>query len=81
VETLADAQTDARTAGTSTVGESVIYLRVREVAAMLGLSRSKTAEMVTTGQLPGTVRFGRAVRVHRATLMAHLDRLARGEAA
>ncbi len=61
--------------------EQPMYLRITEAAQLMGLSKSKTAEMASLGDLPGVVRFGRAVRVHRGMLLAYLERLARGDAA
>lgn len=46
----------------------VLLLRADEVARMLGLGRSKVFEMLAADELPGVVRFGRSVRVHRVAL-------------
>jgi len=48
-----------------------VFLKVPEVALALGLSKSKVAEMVTTGEIQGT-HFGRAVRVHLEDLEAFI---------
>ena len=47
--------------------ESPLLLRPDEVAALIGLGRSKTYELIASGALP-VVRIGRAVRVPRAQL-------------
>jgi excisionase family DNA binding protein len=49
-----------------------LLVTVDEVAEMLNLSRSKTYEMVASGQLP-SVRFGRAVRVPLRALISQID--------
>lgn len=43
------------------MSERLLY-RVEEVAEMLGLGRSKTYQLVASGELP-SVRLGRCVRV------------------
>jgi excisionase family DNA binding protein len=48
-------------------GEPAILLRAEEVAALLGLGRTKVFEMLAASELP-TVRIGRCVRVPRADL-------------
>lgn len=45
-----------------------VLIRLDEAARLLGLGRSKTFEMAARGELPGVVRFGRSVRIHRAAL-------------
>jgi excisionase family DNA binding protein len=54
-------------------------MRPPEVAEYLGISRSKTYAMLAAGSLPGVVRIGASVRVHRPTLEAWLEALARRE--
>ena len=44
-----------------------MLLRAEEVARALGLGRSKTYELIASGQLP-VVKLGRAVRVPREAL-------------
>ena len=46
---------------------SAILLRPTEVAELLGISRSKVFELLSSEELP-TVRFGRVVRVPRDEL-------------
>lgn len=40
------------------------------------IGRSKAYELTASGQIPGVVRIGRSVRVHRATLCKWMDGLA-----
>ena len=54
-------------------------MRPPEVAEYLGISRSKCYQLLAAGGLPGIVRIGASVRVHRATLAAWLARQAAGE--
>jgi excisionase family DNA binding protein len=53
-----------------------MLLRADEVAKLLAFGRSKTYELMASGQLP-VVRVGRAVRVPRAALdewvRAHIE--------
>ena len=48
------------------------YARVREVAALLGLSRSEVYRMVESGELPATRVSEASVRVPKAELTAWL---------
>jgi len=50
--------------------EEPLLLRAEEAARLLSLGRSKVFEMMAAGELPGVVRFGRAVRISRAALEA-----------
>ena len=50
-------------------------LRVDEVAKYLSLGRSKTYELLATGELPA-VRIGRSVRVPAAALQRWVERQA-----
>ena len=50
------------------MSEQPLLLRADEAAKLLGLGRSKTFEMMARGELPGVVRFGRSVRLHRVAL-------------
>jgi len=43
-------------------------LTAEEVAVALGISRALVWKLHSIGKLPSPVRFGRAVRWHRATL-------------
>lgn len=47
----------------------VMLLRPAEAAAMIGLSRTKTYELIARGELP-SVRFGGSVRVPLDALRA-----------
>ncbi len=57
-----------------------ILVNVETAARLLGISRSEAYQMVARGELP-TVRFGRAVRVHRGQLERWADEQARVAAA
>jgi excisionase family DNA binding protein len=43
------------------------WLSLKDVQQLLGLGRTKTYELVTTGELPA-VRIGRCIRVNRTEL-------------
>jgi excisionase family DNA binding protein len=47
--------------------ERPLLLRVDEAAALLGISRSHTYELISAGALP-VVRMGKSVRIGRAAL-------------
>ena len=64
---------------TRNVSLSTLLLRVSEVAAVLGLGRTKVYELIATKQLP-VVRFGRAVRVSSASLQRWLEKQEQSEA-
>lgn len=49
-------------------------LRIEEVARRIGLSRSKTYSLITTGELP-SVSIGRSRRVRSADLDRWIDGL------
>ncbi len=55
-----------------------LMLRIEEAARLCGLGRSKFLEMAYAGEIPGVVRFGRAVRVNRRMLEAWLDEQSAG---
>lgn len=50
------------------------YLRVPEVAKILGISRSKTYELIRQGVIP-SVKFGRIIRVPSALLHERMNEL------
>lgn len=52
--------------------EDVWLLRASEVARLLGIGKTKTNEMLASGELP-VVRIGRAVRVPRDLLQAWIE--------
>jgi excisionase family DNA binding protein len=56
--------------------DAPILLRPAEVARLTGLSRSKVYGLARSGDLPGVVRLGGSIRIHRATLEAALAGLA-----
>lgn len=45
-----------------------LLLRDREVAELLGISKSKAYLLMTSGALPGVVRIGRCIRLSRESL-------------
>jgi excisionase family DNA binding protein len=49
-----------------------LLMRAAEVARALGIGRSKTYELIATGQLP-VVRVGRSVRVPGAALQRWVE--------
>lgn len=51
-----------------------LLLTVPEAAEMLGISRSKTYELLSTGVL-ASVRIGSARRVPRSSLIRYIDAL------
>jgi excisionase family DNA binding protein len=46
---------------------SLEWLSLKDVQQLLGIGRTKTYELVTTGELPA-VRIGRCIRVNRTEL-------------
>lgn len=50
-----------------------LMLRAEEAARLSGLGRSKFLELVYAGEVPGVVRFGRALRINRRMLEQWLD--------
>lgn len=53
-------------------------LTVPEAAEYLGIKATKGYEMASRGELPGVVRIGRLVKVHRPTLDSWLAEQAAG---
>ena len=49
-----------------------LLLRIPEVAEMLGIGRTKSYEMIATGELP-TICVGRAVRISVSTLQKWVE--------
>lgn len=45
-----------------------LLLRDREAARLLGISREKMSLLMRRGEVPGVIRLGRSVRIHRPTL-------------
>jgi excisionase family DNA binding protein len=45
-----------------------LLLRPAEAALLLAMSRSRIYELAARGELPGVVRVGGSVRLHRPTL-------------
>ncbi len=50
-----------------------LLLRDREAAELMSISREKAYLMIRSGEMPGIVRIGRSVRVHRPTLVRWLE--------
>jgi excisionase family DNA binding protein len=44
------------------------YVSIRDAARILAVSPRTLYKSMYAGRLPGVTRFGRAVRIHRATL-------------
>jgi excisionase family DNA binding protein len=53
--------------------DRAVVLTVDEVAELLRVDRKTVYEAVRVGELPGAVRVGRAIRVHRATFLLWLE--------
>ncbi len=52
--------------------ESLEMLTVAEAARELRINRKTLYELIQRGELPGVRRFGRAIRIHRHTLLQWL---------
>jgi len=50
-----------------------LLLRDREAAELMSISREKAYLMIRSGEMPGIVRIGRSVRIHRPTLVRWLE--------
>jgi excisionase family DNA binding protein len=61
---------------TRTDEERPLLVNVETAARLLGISRSEAYTLAAAGELP-TVRFGRAIRVHRGQLERWADEQAR----
>lgn len=48
-------------------------LSIEEAAAVLRIGRSRAYAMAASGTLPGLVRIGRSLRVHRRRLLAWIE--------
>jgi excisionase family DNA binding protein len=62
---------------TRTDEERPLLVNIETAARLLGISRSEAYQLAAQGALP-TVKFGRAVRVHRGQLEKWADEQARG---
>jgi excisionase family DNA binding protein len=51
-----------------TKSDEPLLLRDHEVAHMLNVSKSKAYLLMVSGEVPGVMRLGRCLRVHRPTL-------------
>ena len=65
--------TDGRTS-TKGSGDGPLLIDSREVARLLGIGRTKTFQLMASGQLP-TIRLGRCVRVPAAALDRWIETL------
>lgn len=48
-------------------------LTIPEVAQLLRISRGAAYQLARRGELPGTVKLGRTLRVHRDTVLRWLE--------
>jgi excisionase family DNA binding protein len=55
-----------------TTEEPALLISVEEAARLLGISRGEGYLLAQRGELP-TIKFGRAVRVHRGRLAAWVE--------
>ncbi len=53
---------------TQTTMSAPVLLRQKEVAQLLNVSDSKAYLLMVSGEIPGVMRLGRCLRVHRPTL-------------
>jgi excisionase family DNA binding protein len=59
------------------VGDEALLLKPEDAARRLGVGRSKTYELLRSGELP-SVRIGRSVRIPLAHLLAWINERAVG---
>ncbi len=59
-------------------GEGSLLLRIKEGEARYGYPASTLYEMAAGGIVPGFVRAGRSIRIHRAIFEEWLEQQARG---
>jgi len=60
-------------------GGETVLLRIKEGEARYGYPASTLYEMAAGGMVPGFVRAGRSVRIHRAIFEEWLEQQARGD--
>jgi excisionase family DNA binding protein len=65
---LSLARVIASTDASSQLVEQPLLLRDHEVARMLNVSKTKAYLLMASGAIPGVMRIGRCIRVHRPTL-------------
>lgn len=53
---------------TPTTKSDALLLRDHEVARLLNVSKTKAYLMMASSEIPGVMRLGRCLRVHRPTL-------------
>jgi len=53
-----------------------LLLRPADAADLCGVSRSRLYELAARGELPGALRLGGTLRIHRPTLEAWLAKVA-----
>lgn len=52
------------------VKDQPLLLKVEQAAKLLNVSRSGLYVLLTSGEIPGVIRFGRSVRIRRDALEA-----------
>jgi excisionase family DNA binding protein len=63
-------------AGEAPVSINAVVITVGELATLLRIDRKSVYNLVRTGEIPGVRRIGRAIRIHRPTV---LNWLAQGQ--
>jgi excisionase family DNA binding protein len=58
-----------------------LLLRVEEAAEQLSMGRSKTYQLVRSGQLPGVIRLGKSLRISAEALRQWIEEQAAGSSA
>ncbi len=58
---------------TATVTQEPVLLRDSEVAAIMDVSKTKAYLLMASGEVPGVIRIGKSIRVHKPTLLAWLE--------
>ncbi len=58
---------------TATVTQEPVLLRDSEVAAILDISKTKAYLLMASDEVPGVIRIGKSIRVHKPTLLAWLE--------
>ncbi len=61
----------------SQTNDGKVLLDIHEAAALLRIKKTRAYEMAASGQMPGVVRIGKLIRIHKPTLIEWLA----GEAA
>lgn len=58
---------------TATITQEPVLLRDSEVAAVLDVSKTKAYLLMASGEVPGVIRIGKSIRVHKPTLLTWLE--------